>query len=274
MEKLVVKKSGEEEVYSEEKVKHSMNRVGVPENLQPEVLAHIQEKFENGKMTTDDVFYHIMEYLEPRDRKSSLRLNLRQAIFELGPTGFPFEQYLGQIFKGMGYEVASNLILNGDCVRHEIDLLLEKEGHKEIVEVKFHNHHVVKTDVQVALYTYARFLDVKEKNHIDNVWLVTNTKLSQDAITYANCKGMPVIAWNYPEKGNLQDLVEDPQMYPITLLTSLSAQEKKRLIEKNIVFCRDLLTKSDADLADPLLRNDSLQKAKSDAKLVCPLPQR
>jgi hypothetical protein len=273
MEKLmVVKQSGDREEYSEEKVRRSMNRVGVPENLKPEVLAHIKEKFQNNEITTNDIFRHILEYLEPRDRKSSLRFNLREAIFQLGPTGFPFEQYLANIFRSMGYTVSTDNIMTGDCVRHEIDLLLEKDGHREIVEVKFHNHHVVKTDVQVALYTYARFLDVKEKNKIDNVWLVTNTKLTTDAISYANCKGMPVIAWNYPEKGNLQDLVEEPAMYPITLLNSLSEQEKTRLIEKNIVFCTDLLSKSTQELADPLLRNDSLQRAREDAQLVCPLP--
>lgn len=270
---FVVKKSGEREEYDEGKVMRSMNRVGVPDNLQPEVLQHVKTKFHDGQITTDELFRHILEYLEPRDRKSSLRFNLREAIFQLGPTGFPFEQYLAQIFRTMGYSVATDSIMNGDCVRHEIDLILEKDKNREIVEVKFHNHHVVKTDVQTALYTYARFLDVKEKNHIDNVWLVTNTKLTADAIAYANCKGMPVIAWNYPEKGNLQDLVEDPQMYPITLLTSLSEQEKRRLIEKNVVFCRDLLTKSDAELADPLLRNNSLTRAKEDAQLVCPLPK-
>lgn len=269
---VVVKKSGDLEAYDEEKVRRTMNRVGVPDDLKPEILAHIKEKFQNGEMSTDDLFHHVMEYLEPRDRKSSLRLNLRQAIFELGPTGFPFEQYLAQIFRSMGYTVATDVIMNGDCVKHEIDLVLEKDNHREIVEVKFHNHHVVKTDVQVALYTYARFLDIKEKNNVENVWLVTNTKLTTEAIAYANCKGMPIIAWNYPEHGNLQDLVEEPEMYPITLLTSLSEQEKKRLVEKNIVFCRDLLTKSDGDLADPLIRNDSLQKARDDARLVCPLP--
>lgn len=269
---VVIKKSGDKEGYDEEKVRRTMNRVGVPDELKPEILAHIKEKFQNGEMSTDDLFHHVMEYLEPRDRKSSLRLNLRQAIFELGPTGFPFEQYLAQIFRSMGYTVATDVIMNGDCVKHEIDLVLEKDNHREIVEVKFHNHHVVKTDVQVALYTYARFLDIKEKNNVENVWLVTNTKLTTEAIAYANCKGMPIIAWNYPEHGNLQDLVEEPEMYPITLLTSLSEQEKKRLVEKNIVFCRDLLTKSDGDLADPLIRNDSLQKARDDARLVCPLP--
>lgn len=270
--KFVVKKSGEKEEYSEEKVRRTMNRVGVPDDLKPEILSHIQQKFEKNEMTTDDVFHHIMEFLEPRDRKSSLRLNLRQAIFELGPTGYPFEKYLSKIFENMGYNVETNVIMNGDCVRHEIDLLIEKDGHREIVEVKFHNHHAVKSDVQTSLYTYARFLDVKEKNNISNVWLVTNTKLSEDAINYSNCKGMPVVAWNYPEKGNLQDLVEEPHLYPVTLLNSLSESEKQRLIEKDIVLCTDFITKSDDELSDPLLRPDSLQKARDDAKLVCPLP--
>lgn len=269
---VVVKKSGEREPYDENKVIRSMNRVGVPDNLRSEALGAIRNRVKNSEVTTDEIFKNVMDYLEPRDRKSSLRLNLREAIFELGPTGFPFEQYLANIFREKGYKVETGLIMNGDCVKHEIDLLLEKDGHREIVEAKFHNHHAVKTDVQVALYTYARFLDVKEKNKIDNVWLVTNTKLTIDAIAYANCKGIPVIAWNYPEKENLQDFVEEPQMYPITLLNSLSEQEKKRLIEKNIVLCRDLLTKSDAELSDPLIRNNNLQRAKEDAKLVCPLP--
>lgn len=268
---FVVKKSGEKEPYDERKVIRSMQRVGVPENIQPEALSHIKNKVKGNETTTDEIFKNILEYIEPRDRKSSLRFHLRQAIFELGPTGFPFEQYLAHIFRSMGYKVTTGVIMRGDCVAHEIDLLLEKGGHREIVEAKFHNHNSVKTDLHVALYTYARFLDVKEKNNISNVWLVTNTKLTTDAISYANCKGVPVIGWNYPGKGNLQDFVEEPKMYPITILNSLSQQEKRRLIEKKIVFCQDILTKSDRELADPLIRDNSLRKAKADARLVCPI---
>jgi len=270
----VIKKSGDKEPFDEKKVIRSMKRVGVPEDLQPEVLQHIKDKFQNGVLPTDVLFQQILEYLEPRDRKSSLRFNLRQAIFELGPSGFPFEQYLAQIFKEQGYTVETGVLMQGDCVKHEIDLVIEKGGHKEIVEAKFHNHHVVKSDIQTALYTYARFLDVKEKNNIDNVWLITNTKLTVDAIAYCQCKGIPAIAWNYPERDNLQDLVEGPKMYPVTILKSLSEQEKKRLIEKNIVLCRDLLTKSDSELSDALIRDESIKRAREDAQLICPLPER
>lgn len=272
MEQLfVIKKSGDKEPYDEQKVMRSMNRVGVPENLRNEALVHIREKFHNGELSTDEVFRHVLEFLEPRDRKSSIRFNLRDAIFQLGPSGFPFEQYLAEIFRNMGYKVEVGLLMQGDCVKHEIDLLIEKDGHREIVEAKFHNHHAVKSDLQVALYTYARFLDVKDKNNIDNVWLVTNTKLSIDAVAYCQCKGIPAIGWNYPERDSLQELIEKPQMYPITILNSFSEQEKRRLIEKNVVLCKDLLTKSDSELSDPLIRDESLKRAKEDAQLVCPI---
>lgn len=228
-ELLVVKRSGDKEAYDEKKVVRSMKRVGVPENVQGEALAHIREKTKDvSEISTDEIFRHILEYLEPRDKKSSIRFNLRDSIFQLGPTGFPFEQYLARIFESEGYKVQTGLIMDGDCVKHEIDLLIEKDGHREIVEAKFHNHHAVKSDVQTALYTYARFLDVKERNNIENVWLITNTKLTSDAIAYCNCKGIPVIGWNYPDDGNLQDMVERPQMYPVTILNALSDQEKKK----------------------------------------------
>lgn len=270
----VVKRNGEREPFSEDKVFRSMRRVGVEHELRHEVMAHIKEKIQGNEITTDEIFRHILEFLEPRDRKSSLRFNLRQALFELGPTGYPFEQYLARIFRDQGYKVEVGIQMQGECVNHEIDLLLMKDNTRQIVEAKFHNSPTTKSDIQTALYTYARFLDVKDKNDIDNVWLITNTKLSQDAIVYTQCKGIPAIAWNYPTEGNLQDLVEKPQMYPVTILNSLSEKEKQRLVEKDIVLCRDLIEKENEAFADVLINNENLEKAKNDALMICPLPQK
>ncbi|MFI5265588.1 MAG: restriction endonuclease, partial [Candidatus Levyibacteriota bacterium] len=173
----VVKRSGDIEPYSEEKVIGTMNRVGVPAALQPEVLQHVRTKFKGEYISTDELFKHVFEFLRKNDRKAGLRLNLRRAILELGPTGFPFERYLARIFQDMGYKTTVDAHLMGECVTHEIDIILEKNGLREIVEVKFHNEIENKTDVHVALYTYARFLDLKTKHKIDAVWIITNTKL-------------------------------------------------------------------------------------------------
>ena len=270
---MVIKRNGDREPFSEDKVFRSMRRVGVPHELRHEAMAEIKKDL-HGDITTDDIYQRILNFLEPRDRKSSLRFNLRQSIFELGPTGFPFEQYLARIFRDQGYEVEVGLKMQGDCVTHEIDLLIMKDNTRQIVEAKFHNSHVTKSDIQTALYTYARFLDVKTKNDIDNVWLITNTKLTLDAIAYTQCKGMPAIAWNYPNEGNLQDFVEQPHMYPITILNALSEKEKTRLIEKDIVLCSDLLERESEAYEDVLINNENLARAKQDAQMICPLPRK
>ena len=266
----VIKRSGEQVAFSEEKVLRSMRRVGVPESLQPQVLQHIRERISGSSITTDEIFSHILEFLKGKDKKSSIRFNLRQAVFELGPTGFPFEKYIQRVFQSQGYNAQVDVILPGECVNHEIDVLIEKDGKKEIVEVKFHNQTVGKTDVQVTLYVYARFLDVKEKNNIDGVWVITNTKLTTDAIDYARCKGIKVIGWNYPEVGNLQDFVENPKMYPVTILTSLTGEEKQRLLENNVVLSCDLLNYKKEELSEKFLIDDSrLSEALDSAKIIC-----
>lgn len=265
---MVVKRSGESEPYSEEKVVRSMTRVGVPESLQPQVLKHIEARLHEG-ITTDEVFSHILEFLKEKDKKSSLRFNLRQALFDLGPTGFPFEQYIARIFKQEGYQARTNLTMEGECVTHEIDLLVEKDGKCEIVEAKFHNQTIGKTDVQVILYTYARFLDVKEKNKIDGVWVITNTKLTTDAIQYARCKGVSVLAWNYPEEKNLQYFIENPKMYPITILHGLTTEEKQRLLEDRIVLCSELLSVPSKDLEEVYgINKNRISEALESARLV------
>lgn len=266
---MVVKRSGDLEHYNEDKVVHTMNRVGVPPALQPDVLSHIRQQFKGDYLSTDELFKHVFEYLKKTDKKASLRLNLRHAILELGPTGFPFERYLARIFQDEGYKTTVDARLMGECVVHEVDIVLERAGKKDAVEVKFHNDLAGKTDLHVALYTYSRYLDIKTKNSIDNVWIITNTKLSQDAITYAECKGIHVLAWNYPSVNHLQHFVEAPKMYPITVLNDLTREEKTRLIEDNIVLCRDLLTLSQQEIESfPLIKKSHLLRAIQSARLL------
>ncbi len=258
----VIKRTGELEPYSEEKILHTMSRVGVPDSLKPEVLAHIREQFKNGFLTTDQLFTYIYKYLDKSDKRASLRLNLRKAIFELGPTGFPFEKYLARIFQAQGYKTMVGARVMGECVMHEIDLILEKDGKREIAEAKFHNDVGVRSDVQVALYTYARYLDLKTKNDFSKAWIITNTKLTLDAITYAQCKGISILAWNYPNGGNLQQFVEDPQMYPITILPDFTREEKQFLIEDNIILCSDLLKLTEAEVKNfPMVKQTHLRRA-------------
>ena len=102
--------------------------------------------------------------------------------------------------------------------------------------------------MKVALYVHARFLDL-QKGHdvkegavpkIHEGWLITNTKLTLDAIQYAQCAGLTIIGWDYPEQGNLQDLILETGVHPLTFLSTLSQSDKNSLLEQGIVMCRDL----------------------------------
>ena len=267
----VIKRDGSEVPFDDRRVLGSIERVGVPKELHDRVLDHIKEKVQaDNTITTDEIFYHIREFLIDKDKRSGLRFNLRQAIFELGPTGFPFEKYLGKIFADQGYKVQTDLIMEGECVNHEIDLLLEKNRKREIVEAKFHNQIIGKTDIHVLLYTYARFLDVKDKNNLDGVWVATNTKISTESIDYANCKGIKVLSWNYPQEWNLAEFVEKPKMYPVTTLTDLTTEEERRFIDNGIVLASDLLKISDEELRTKyLIDGKRIPVIRESAELIC-----
>jgi hypothetical protein len=268
---MVIKRDGSEIPFDDLRVIRSMERSGVPKELHDHVLQHIKERIQkDNTITTDEIFYHIREFLVQKDRKSGLRFNLRQALFELGPTGFPFEQYLAKIFESEGYKTQVDVQMRGECVSHEIDVLLEKDGKTEIVEAKFHNQTFGKTDLHVSLYVYSRFLDVQEKNKIESVWIATNTKLSTDAITYAECKGIKILAWNYPSNKNLQDFVEKPRMYPVTIMTDLTTEEKRRLIDNGVLLTFDLLKISPGELVEKyFIDKVRAETIKKDAELIC-----
>src|SRR5207245_2048481 len=136
----------------------------------------------------------------------------------LGPTGYPFEDYIAKIFQRQGYTTLIRQILPGNCVSHEIDVIAEKNTvipTKIMIEAKFHNQVGMRTNVHVPLYTKSRFEDIKIKHNFSEVWLVTNTKATVDAIAYASCVGMKIMTWSYPEGESLRDLVEKFHMFPI-----------------------------------------------------------
>ena len=83
-------------------------------------------------------------------------------------------------------------------------------------------------------------LALLDKNNLNEAWLVTNTKITSDAIAYAICMGMKVISWNYPEGESLRDLVESSGFTPITVLDSLTNEEKLELMKNRIFLAKEI----------------------------------
>jgi HJR/Mrr/RecB family endonuclease len=236
----VIKATGEREPFSEHKIENSIRRAGIPHEIQDQVLQHVKSKlYEN--ITTKEIYRHIIEFLKNSPSPyNSTKYNLKQGIMDLGPSGYPFEDYISEILKTQGYHTQTRQILKGKCISHEVDVIAEKDGKKIMIEAKFHNGSGTRSDVHVALYTKARFDDVKDHYGFSEAWIVTNTKATTDAITYAQCNDMRVVGWNSPEGGSLRELVEKTKLYPITSVASLSQSQKQILLLHQLVLCRDI----------------------------------
>ncbi len=250
MEKTVniTKASGETEPFSEQKLRRSLERVNAPPALIAEIITHTKSELKEG-MKTSEIYRHAFSLLKKREHFSASRYSIKKALLELGPSGYPFEKIVAAILKSDGYAVETDKIIEGYCVSHEVDVLARKGNNRFFVECKFHNRAGYKTDVKVALYVNARFQDIKKRlleksgseKYNPEAWLVTNTKLSSDAIRYSACAGIRAIGWSYPHNGkNLQYLLEETGLLPLTCLTSLTRAQKSQLLKQGFVICREI----------------------------------
>jgi len=266
----VLKATGEIEPFSDDKIISSIRRAGIPKNLQDMTLNHVKSKlYEN--IPTSEVYKHITEFLDKQPKQFKDKYGLKQAIMDLGPTGYPFEDYVSEVLKTKGYTTEVRSILTGRCVTHEIDVIAEKpNSEKLMIEAKFHNASGIKTDIHVSLYTKARFEDLKDKYKFDRAWIFTNTKITADALTYALCVNMGVVSWSYPEHVGLRDLVEKEKLYPVTILSSLSHVQKQTLLDSHIVLVKDIC--KNKEILDILrLQPDKKSQIRKEAEFICSL---
>lgn len=268
----VIKATGEKEEFSSDKVLNSIRRAGIPRNVEQHVLSAIESKlYEN--IPTFEIYQIIMDAMSASEQPySKSRYSLKQAIMMLGPSGYPFEDFIGKVMEAKGYTTLTRQILEGRCVNHEIDVIAENDHEKILVEAKFHNNPGTRSDVHVALYMKSRFDDLKDRFHFDEAWIVTNTKTTLDATTFAQCSGIKIISWNYPEGESLREMVENAKLHPITMLTTLTAQHKLKLLEKQIIICKDL--EANPSFLDMIgLSHEQKKETLAELKFICDTPQ-
>lgn len=243
----VKKADGETEPFSKGKLRHSLRKAGAKEDIVEEVVSDILDEFKGQTTSTTEIYKKAFRILKKKEiPATAARYSLKRAVLGLGPSGFPFEYFIAEIFKAKGYKARTGVIMAGGCAKHEVDVLAENNEEVVAVEAKFHNKLGFKSDMKVLLYVSARFRDL-EKNAFDGRQkkglggrglVVTNTNFTTNAISFAKCAGIEAVSWNYPEEGNLHDLIEETALHPITCLTTISDAHKKKLIDKGTVLCK------------------------------------
>ena len=236
MEDIYVRKrDGRIERYDPNKIVRTLLRAGADRRTAERIVSELSKRVYSG-MSTDEILSTVLDMLYRFKKTGALRYDLKQSLIRLGPTGFEFEKFVARLLEEYGYRTETNVIVSGECVEHEIDVIAEKDGRRYLVECKFHSIPSY-TGLKEVMYTFARFLDVRG---FDGVWLFTNTKFSREAIRYANCRGVRLTGWKYPEGEGIESLLEKRRLYPVTLL-NVEKHTIDRLVNSNIVFCRDVV---------------------------------
>jgi len=247
----VIKANGEKELFDYKKLENSLRKVNASDEVVSQIISEISVEAKTKEVvTTQDIYRMAFSFLRKKQKPIAARYSLKKAVAMLGPTGFPFEQFVAELFKAEGYETVTDQIVEGKCVEHEVDVVAWKKEELIMTEAKFHTDFNLKSDLKIVLYVKARYDDIfgkeylygGQKRKLTEGWIVTNTKFSTTAIRYGQCQpALKFIGWNYPYNNNLHDMIERHELIPLTALTSINTSEKKLFLSRGIILSKNLL---------------------------------
>lgn len=247
-EVLITKGNGDREIFDPIKLRESLLRARTTILVADSIVATISKEVRTG-MSTSHIYKRAFELLNEKEYPAAIKYSIRRSVLNLGPTGFPFEVYVAELLAAQGYKTRTGQMLKGACIEHEVDVVAWNDANLLLAEIKFHNELNMKSDTKTALYVKARFddlyggtfyLDGKERTMTRGL-LITNTKFTKNAKEYAHCVNtFDIISWDYPEKGNLYDIIEDTGLHPMTCLPTLSKHDKQELLKRGVLHCKTL----------------------------------
>jgi hypothetical protein len=243
----IIKSDGTRELFDREKLLKSLRKIGTEKEVADLIVSKVESDLAEGN-TTKEIYRQAFSLLKKHQQPVALRYSLKRAIADLGPSGFPFEDYVAEIFKAQGYQAVTDQIVMGTCVPHEMDVVAYNDKELIMIEAKFHTDFGTHSDLKVALYIKARFDDLQnsvfkyggKERKMTKGMLITNTNFSSTAIQYGECAHLNMVGWNYPKENNLHNFIERLNLVPVTVLTTLTQTEKKMFLANRIVLSKQL----------------------------------
>lgn len=243
----IVKYSGDVVAFDVDKLINSLRRAQASEALIQQIVKQVESQLYDG-ITTKQIYKMAFKMLKGKSRVSASKYKLKKALMELGPSGFPFEKLVGKLLAHEGFETKVGVIVQGNCVQHEVDVIAQKDNYHYMIECKYHSDQGRFCNVKIPLYIHSRFLDVEkqwehQKGHevkLHKGGVYTNTRFTTDAIQYGKCVGLLLTSWDYPMGNGLKDRIDKSGFHPLTALTTLTKSEKTKLLDKGIVLCKEL----------------------------------
>ena len=197
---LITKSSGHEEYFSTEKLIRSLHNAGAEDETIEHIVADVEHWIFPG-VTTKKIYARAHSMLRKME-SHSFRYRLKQSIYELGPTGYPFEFLVGEIYKRQGWEVEVGQVLQGASITHEMDVIATKDKEQCLIECKYHKDQGKQVSIQVPLYVRARVNDIIEYRETQQAYsglnfvagVATNTRFSDDSTNYSKHAGIKILS--------------------------------------------------------------------------------
>jgi hypothetical protein len=147
----IIKATGEREIFDPEKLRASLLRANTKAEVADQIIFQIEKGLKENT-TTREIYDHAFKLLKKSNEpKVTAKYSLRNAIMDLGPSGFPFEQFVAEIFRAKGFETITDFIAGGECANHEIDIVAWNSQKLIFVEAKFHNEFGIKSDFHLVI---------------------------------------------------------------------------------------------------------------------------
>src|SRR4030067_824932 len=167
-----------------------------------------------------------------------------------------FEVFVQVLLAHNGFEVTPNQLLDGRCVEHEVDAIARQNGVTFFVEAKHHSRYHTPTGLDESRLARAVLEDVfdgfalgKSDLKIDRAMIVTNTRYSDQAVQYGNCRNILQIGWSAPIDHGLQSMIEGKNLLPLSCLRSLSMDARLKLAISGIVLFEQMIEEDTMELA-------------------------
>ena len=121
----IIKSSGQKVKFSLTKLRRSLQRSGADETLVSQIVDQVRDELYQG-ISTKEIYNRAFTLLKRKKSVFASKYKLKKAIYELGPTGFPFEKFVAAILEYSGYSTEVGKVIQGDCVKHEVDVFAKK----------------------------------------------------------------------------------------------------------------------------------------------------
>lgn len=270
----VVKSSGEMQPLDLEKVERTILRAGASAKIASQISREVARRAFEG-ISTQEISKLVRRLLARQAPAASRRYELRDAIIRLGPAGFDFEKYIADLLAHYGYKTELPPLLEGACITHEVDVLATKNERVAMIEAKLRHELGIFITIKDTTHTWTRFLDINDaasrgtSPHLDECWIITNSRFSHDSVKFGACKGMTLIGWDHPHERPLPRWIDEVGLYPVTILKSVNPRILRALSAANTMLLRDLVDLPFDTLCRQLkLPANLVQKLVNEAKMV------